>query len=154
MSNISPPHIKIWLPLINLSLLINSKHLFNASFLLVWLKILGLSTSSIDDEIEKALDDLSAEVDYLVAKLVYDKNTTKNELYDILLNYKFMKDKDDADRSLQFIENWTLYVPIYKFGRELINNYVDNHSADELIYLYYPCTTRILNRIDENGGCD
>ncbi len=118
------------------------------------LKILGLSTSSIDDEIEKALDDLSAEVDYLVAKLVYDKNTTKNELYDILLNYKFMKDKDDADRSLQFIENWTLYVPIYKFGRELINNYVDNHSADELIYLYYPCTTRILNRIDENGGCD
>lgn len=113
------------------------------------LKILNLLPNTIDEKIEKALDDLSAEVDYLVAELVYENNATTDELYDILLNYKFMKDKEDASRSIQFIKNWTLYVPVYKLGREIVSTYIDTHSFSELKYLYYPCTAHII-RNDKN----
>lgn len=113
------------------------------------LKILTCMPTSIDDAIEKTLDDLSAEVDCFVAQLIYNNDCSEQDLYQVLLDYKFMRDKEDAERSINFIRNWNLYVPIYKLGREVISSFIENHSSECLKYLYYPCTEKILQRLDK-----
>lgn len=112
------------------------------------LKILGIKPTNIDEEIEQTLDNLSAEVDYLLSEMVYNKNYSLDTLYDILLNYKFMNDKNDANRSIAFINNWTLYVPIYKLGRYYISNFINNNSIELLKNIYYPSTAKILMGFD------
>ncbi len=113
------------------------------------LKILGISPININERIEQCLDDLSAEVDYLLSKMIYEKENSLDTLYDILLNYKFMNDKNDAERSLSFIKNWTLYVPIYKFGREFVSDFLNNNPKESIKYLYYPTTANILTGLDK-----
>lgn len=101
---------------------------------------------SENDKIEQLLDDLSAEVDYLATYEYYKNQTAKEKIFKLLIDYKFMRGEKDAYRSFNFIKNWGMYIPTYKYGRQYISDFLKNYPKKYWYILYYPCCISTLDR--------
>lgn len=110
------------------------------------LKILNLKNDNINFKIDQLLDKLSAEVYYLAAYKYINEKQTEEQIVDILINDKLHSNEKSAYRAMQFIKNWSYYIPTYKYGREIVAAFIDRHPNDYIKKLYNICCNSTLEK--------
>ena len=115
------------------------------------LKILHLETEDINFKINQILDKLNAEAYYYAAYEYINNRKNEEQIMNILINDKLHKNEKSANRALQFIKNWGYYIPTYKYGQEIVGQFIDNYSGNYLEILYNLCCNSTLRRNISKG---
>lgn len=110
------------------------------------LKILKLENDDINFKIDQLLDRLSAESYYLAAYKYINDKQTEDKIMNILINDKLHANEKSAYRAMQFIKNWGYYIPTYKYGREIVSDFIDKYPNDFLKKLYNICCRSTLEK--------
>lgn len=113
------------------------------------LKILNLETDDINFKIDQILDKLSSEAYYFAAYQYYNNMQTEAQIMNILINDKLHENEKSAYRALQFIKNWGYYIPTYKYGRQIVSDFIDKNPNDYLKKLYNICCNSTLKKWDD-----
>lgn len=112
------------------------------------LKILNLENNDINFKIDQMLDKLSAEAYYFAAYRYISDQQPEEQIINILINDKLHPNEKSAYRAMQFIKNWGYYIPTYKYGREIVSNFIDKHPNDYFNTLYNICCNSTLKKRD------
>lgn len=110
------------------------------------LNILNIKSNDVNFMIDQLLDKLNAEAYYLAAYKFNNDNASEESIMDILINDKLHDSTKSARRALQFVINWGYYIPTYKFGREIVSDFISSNPSNCFEKLYNICCNSTLRK--------